>query len=55
MIKEWFALEDNWLKNNSKTRKKDFTTGRLNYILMVKTTPMELYFMLPLEVPKIWI
>ena len=54
MIKKWFSLEDKWLKNNFKTREKGFTTGCFNDTLLEKATPMELYFMLPSEVPKIW-
>ena len=53
MIKEWFALEDNWLQNNFNARDKDFPTGCFNNTFLAKITPMKLYFMSPLEVPKI--
>ena len=48
----YFDLEEKWIKTNFKTIEKDFTTCCFNDTFLVRTTPMILYFMFPLEVKK---
>ena len=51
--KNYFLLKTTGLKLISTQEKIIFATGCSNDTFLVKTIPMKLYFMFPLEVPKI--